>query len=342
MKLVHIDYKTVTGDVFTPEDSPRPSDRNPSQRFNSFFDYPAEEPHAIVPSGIPCSFKRWSPLILRTRGLSSSVVQTVTLSYLQQHLLLGHARSLPSSHLTGNNIDKDVMTSFAHLRFPPEGIFMRVLAYPPKDEAHAFPLFTAKGVIDHLISLEWTHRTLSNSLEPHKERLDVYDPSGLSLESFELVRNGREDIELIFVPFDHRASLSRRYRVFCPPARFASQSYISAISQYDWRRPWFLASNNGLDMARAAEKITRECDKLREMIVGELNLNNWMDKGMLSQGFTFDVLFDEERDVFQLIELDTFGTRSACGSCLFHWEDDAYVLHFPGSGTENTEFRVTY
>lgn len=82
-----------------------------------------------------------------------------------------------------------------------------------------------------------------------------------------------------------------------------------------------------------------------------------MDQLLFSQGFVFDIRYiphnPEEEDKkgglekaaevkgrCELIELNTFGTLSACGACLFHWvldEDILYGLPVLGSGKEITE-----
>jgi hypothetical protein len=43
-----------------------------------------------------------------------------------------------------------------------------------------------------------------------------------------------------------------------------------------------------------------------------------------------------------LIELNSFGTRSGCGSCLFHWLRDGDILYSKGTGNgKKVEFRVS-
>jgi len=61
------------------------------------------------------------------------------------------------------------------------------------------------------------------------------------------------------------------------------------------------------------------------------------DKLLLEQGFSFDLFYKEETERCELVELNTFGVRSACGSCLFQWVKDRKVLY----GEEEGEFRVS-
>lgn len=65
--------------------------------------------------------------------------------------------------------------------------------------------------------------------------------------------------------------------------------------------------------------------------------NDAEDRLMMEQGFSFDLFYDEDTEKCSLVELNTFGVRSACGSCLFQWVDDREVLY----GGEEAEFRVS-
>ncbi len=62
-----------------------------------------------------------------------------------------------------------------------------------------------------------------------------------------------------------------------------------------------------------------------------------MDALFLNQGFAFDVMWEQENEKCCLIELNTFGTRSGCGACLFHWLRDEAVLY----GNAPAEFRIS-
>jgi len=64
-----------------------------------------------------------------------------------------------------------------------------------------------------------------------------------------------------------------------------------------------------------------------------------MDKLLLEQGFTFDVMYAEDTGECKLIELNSFGARSGCGSCLFHWLSDEVVLYGEKVDGE-VEFRI--
>jgi hypothetical protein len=60
--------------------------------------------------------------------------------------------------------------------------------------------------------------------------------------------------------------------------------------------------------------------RVRGMILDEVRRSERAeDKLLLEQGFSFDLFYDEETGRCELVELNTFGVRSACGSCLFQW-----------------------
>jgi len=127
----------------------------------------------------------------------------------------------------------------------------------------------------------------------------------------------------------------REYRVFCSPGG----QIITGVSQYKWHTPWRMASLQHPDeFEGTARRILRRTESLHRQILEELRPDDELDRLMLSQGYTFDVFFDEEDSACQLVELNSFGVRSACGSCLFQWVRDRPQLY----GVEQElEFRVT-
>jgi hypothetical protein len=91
-------------------------------------------------------------------------------------------------------------------------------------------------------------------------------------------------------------------------------------------------------MERVVSRVVRGAEELRGMILDEVKggVGEEGDRLLLEQGCSFDVFYDEDADTCSLVELNTFGVRSACGSCLFQWVDDRRVLY----GEEKAEFRV--
>jgi hypothetical protein len=87
------------------------------------------------------------------------------------------------------------------------------------------------------------------------------------------------------------------------------------------------------------DSISNGSEAIRAQIVAELKESDRMDELLRRQGFSFDVLFNEHSRTCDLVELNVFGVRSACGSCLFQWVKDREVLY--SSAPEMAQFRVT-
>lgn len=124
---------------------------------------------------------------------------------------------------------------------------------------------------------------------------------------------GAQTVDLFFLPFEDRRTSEREYRVFCP----LQGTSISALSKYRWHKPWKFADKTPREMPVIVSSITDGIRRIHGDILADLNDNNEMDRLLLKQGFSLDVFYDEECDVFQLVELNGFGARSSCGSCLF-------------------------
>ncbi|UKZ77069.1 hypothetical protein TrVFT333_004787 [Trichoderma virens FT-333] len=138
-----------------------------------------------------------------------------------------------------------------------------------------------------------------------------------------------------FLPFNAGMKSAREYRVFCVP----NSLDIAAVSQYEWHKQWIFANEDRDVMTRAAQRIFRGIQKVHAEIIAFMHAHedNSLENFIRSQGFTFDVLYDEVTGQCMLIELNTFGVRSACGSCLFQWLKDRAVLY---GETGDVEFRV--
>lgn len=111
---------------------------------------------------------------------------------------------------------------------------------------------------------------------------------------------------------------SREFRVFCPPPG----SRVVAISQYRWTRP-FPESCSPEVARRVFEGALRIHDAITQH-VESITLAS-VSESMKLEGFTFDVLLTDEN--IQLVEINVFGAMSGCGSCLFHWINDAQLLY---------------
>ncbi|KAI0377187.1 hypothetical protein F5Y04DRAFT_285132 [Hypomontagnella monticulosa] len=346
MDFIYVDIKKVRKDIsiFGP-----PQDDHTEYRrsgFNTFFHPKMEAPGLDEPSDRPYSFGRWRRFILRERIQRHSVVsQIISLSADQAQLLLDVAQwSIPS--LRVREIFKkefnELMPAFAALRFPTEGLFMRLDSCSARDgyRGHT-PLHTAEDIVLRLVTSERVQRTLTKTLTAGVESLSYLDKASGVVKSFDVRRTGEETLQVYFVPFDDRISDQHKYRVFCLPSISAMVSRITAISQLDWSKPWVFRDKEESELRRLATDIAGKCEELRRKIVLNLDVGNEVDLCFLHQGFTFDVWYDEHDGNVNLIGLNAFGMRSGTGSCLFHWREDRGLLYGTNSALR-PEFRATW
>ncbi|KAJ8132707.1 hypothetical protein O1611_g918 [Lasiodiplodia mahajangana] len=327
VRLVNVDISEVLADIEYRNSLYAHAGDLTTARFNTSFHTEREAPDIPTkPSEEPYSFKRWLPLILRSRGLVSSDAQVVTFSLAQARLLLQAAdASIPSGSINRiyrEEIDEEIVPAFKSIVFPPEGLFMRLEACSAKDGVQKIPGTSVLRSVDEVLLLLLTSSRARNAI-------------------FNALEGDSKVLELFFTPWNGRMRSEREYRVFCPPFRSADSLRISAISQYEWHKQWLFYLGSDERRKRIADKISKGCDEIRKQIAAELDPNDRMDALLMRQGLTFDVLFDEEHDLVQLVELNVFGVRSACGSCLFHWIRDRETLEGRGD-PEDVEFRVTY
>ncbi|KAH8168241.1 hypothetical protein CIB48_g60 [Xylaria polymorpha] len=325
-KLVNVNPFEVMEDIERHSPSRPHADGSVRTRFNTSFHPEYEAPDLPTrPSEKPYSFKRWLPLILRSRGLAYSDLQIITFSLPQARLLLRVAdASIPSGSINRiyrEEVDEEIMPAFESLTFPPEGLFMRLDACSAKDGVRKILGNSALRSVEEILLLLLTSSRARNAI-------------------FNAVEEGAKVVELFFTPWDGRMRTDREYRVFCPPFRSADSLRVSAISQYRWHGEWHFHFASDEVRKQAVEKIVEGVDGIRKQIAAELDPENEMDDLLMRQGLTFDVFFDEERDLVQLVELNVFGARSACGSCLFDWIQDRNTLEGHGE-PEDVEFRVT-
>lgn len=311
MKLKIIDYEDVSRDIATS---------NPTIHFNTSFHTKDEAPDLEPPSEAPSYFRRWLPLILRTRDMPPTAAQTIGLSRSQAKLLVeaanGSIQTRAINRMYAEDLEDEIAPALSSVSFPPEGLFMRLDAFSPKDGACRVPGRRSLHTVDEAILRLVTSSRARNAL---------YD----ALES------GAERVNLFFVPFNARMQSEREYRAFCPPGG----RRITAVSQYRWHQPWMMSELQSLEeIEDVAGKILGGIESLHGQILEDLEEDNDMDRLLLEQGFTFDSFFDEETGRCQLIELNGFGVRSSCGSCLFQWVRDRAVLY---GAESDVEFRIT-
>ncbi|KPM36915.1 hypothetical protein AK830_g9659 [Neonectria ditissima] len=309
MKLVRINYTDVAADC----------QNTPSSKFNTCF-HSIDEIDLPRPSEAPYSFARWLPLILRTRNLDAAAVQTVCLSPSQAKLLVDAAAG---SIITGElnraykeDIHEEIVPALSALHFPAEGLFMRLDGCSPKDGRRRVPgRLSLHSIDDILLCLTTSQRARNDMLK--------------SLESHSAT------VEITFLPFDDRMASKREYRVYCSPGKGA----ITAVSQYCWHKPWAYSGLKTEAMSMVVDTIWEGIKGIHQQILADLDANSELDNLLLKQGYSFDVFYDEESETSELVELNVFGARSGCGSCLFHWIQDLALLY---GDEQEVEFRATW
>ncbi|KAH6724274.1 hypothetical protein BKA61DRAFT_535769 [Leptodontidium sp. MPI-SDFR-AT-0119] len=280
-------------------------DTNPDA-YNSNFHTEIEAPGLSVPSEVPQSLLRWLPLIARSQAIPATSIQHITLTPPQTQLILDasqaslHTRE--PNRLYAEEL-ADLQSAFDTLSFPPEGFFLRLDECSPKDGVKGTsPLKSAEQIIFRLTT---SHRA-TNAMTRQKEKNGGF-------------------VELVFLPYDAKMDTAKEFRVFCAPP----DGRITVVSQYKWYKPSFLRTREPEVLDEMIAKIMHEILRIHGEIMAETmnGVGGAMDGLLLEQGFTFDVIFDEEGWSCSLIELNSFGARSGCGSCLFHWLRDMEVLY---------------
>ncbi|RDL41702.1 uncharacterized protein BP5553_01681 [Venustampulla echinocandica] len=303
MKLVKVDSGVVGAE---PE------------RFNSSFHTEAEAPILLPPTEIPYSFERWLPLISRTQNIPSSSIQVITLSRSQGNLLLKASQSSlirrETSRMYAEDLDDEIKPTLSSLIFPPGGLFLRFAACSPKDGVGGTtPLRTVNDILLRIATSFRATNSIRNILDT--------DATG---------------IKLLFLPHNSRMETAREYRVFCPPP----SGLIAALSQYKWHQPSKFHDRDPDDIEKTIQTIMMGTRRIHTEILKELGNPGACKVAelVLQQGFTFDISFDEETGRSYLVELNAFGTRSGCGSCLFHWLTDNAQLY---GREQDVEFRIS-
>lgn len=288
------------------------------EKYNSNFHTEKEAPHLTIPSEIPQSLKRWLPLISKSQNIPETLIQTITLSASQGRLLLEAAQSSLHTREPNRLLSEelsDLENSFSSLIFPPEGLFLRLDACSPKDGVRGVtPLKTIEEII---LRITTSHRA-TNSILRLLERKD-------------------DHINFFFLPFNADMDTAKEFRVFCAPP----DGRITTVSQYRWHKPsFFIEGKSDDEIRQLMEVVMKGIMVAHSEILSEAGTGAGgdMDALLLKQGFTFDVMFDEKDERCSIIELNTFGSRSGCGACLFHWLRDSDILY---GKEEVVEFRIS-
>jgi len=311
MKLVKIDSKRVTEEEAREE-----------RTWNSYFHTAEETPGLIDPIEAPYSYSHWLSLIAESQGISLSLVRIVILSRSQARDLLEASKN---SLITGEisrahreDLNENVKPKLLTLRFPPEGLFLRLDTCSTKDgvqTGRGTALHSADEILLRLTTSARAMRAIQKSIEDEEVT----------------------GVQLFFLPHNPRMDSKREYRVFCPPPA----GVIAAVSQYQWHQPSMFSDRPAAELNEIVGKIMGGIWKIHGNILEEAQIRreDKLDELLLSQGFSFDVFYDEDTEQCSLIELNVFGARSGLGSCLFHWIRDLDVLY--GKGSVNPDFGTT-
>lgn len=307
MHLIKINHKNV--------------DPEPGVTHNSNFHSETEAKHLRIPIEGPSSFNHWLPLIASSQRILPSLIQTITLTASQGRLLIAASQSSlhtrEPNRMLEEDLTSDIGPALQTLVFPHQGLFIRLDACSPKDGVQG-----TKPIqnLQQILLLLATSRRAMNAII---RLLEIDSP-----------------IVFYFLPFNTDMDTSLEYRVFCPPFN----GDVAAVSQYKWHTQSIFHNRPDKEITQIAETVMKEIQIIHEEIMSH-KLPDELAKLLRSQGFTFDVMFEEKTSKCVLIELNSFGTRSGCGSCLFHWLKDEDALYGRGRKGENggidVEFRIS-
>ncbi|KAG9574225.1 hypothetical protein KCU86_g5482, partial [Aureobasidium melanogenum] len=124
--------------------------------------------------------------------------------------------------------------------------------------------------------------------------------------------------------WDEEMAQGVEFRCFVPPTAHLDnvRPRMVAMSQYHWHKPSPIAAFEPRETVEIALTCAEEI--LRQI------LSTATSQGILHElktwGFTFDIVVKRSGRV-QLVEVNPFGANSGCGSCLFHWIDDAKLMY---------------
>ncbi|KAL8762675.1 MAG: hypothetical protein Q9184_001382 [Pyrenodesmia sp. 2 TL-2023] len=142
---------------------------------------------------------------------------------------------------------------------------------------------------------------------------------------------GDQPVYLYLLRWNDKMSSKLEYRVFCAPGN----GKITAISQYGWFDKWYHSEETQQRRNEIAKRVFENANIIHQRIMH----HPAMTEGLRKRGFVFDILEDPDaNNATCLIELNDFGAMSGCGSCLFHWIEDAKLLY---GLEEAVTFRVT-
>jgi hypothetical protein len=290
--------------------------------FNSSFHKREEAPEQDLLFDVDLDltyFGRWMPLILRSQNVSLDDIAVFTLPKFFVHELL----EISSVALIQGHLSRSHEQALLELLTTP---------WPEKNETGWFCRLDPVSLKDGV-----------DADKPLRSKLDLIRVLTSSYRGTSALRRFQEmgrEVKVYLLPWNHTMDVDREFRVFVAP----KSRGVSAISQYGWSRPFPL--KDGEKHQTVAFVVSLEAIRLFT------EMYHFAGEALLEQGFTFDIRLTEnvanvlgvegyKGNPCQLVELNTFGLLSGCGSGLFHWIND-YNLLYRSERLHPIEVRFSY
>lgn len=261
----------------------------------------------VKPSMVPGKYYYWISLIMTSQGSKEWHVLE-----LSRHLASEILNVFSIWHITGN-LNHDYIANLVDL----------------------FPARTLTGVDTRaLCGSDWflrldlcSPKDGKSGIQPARYVVDFVEKLCTSMRATTAIRDILDEgpetkPRLYLVPYNKDMDPGREFRVFCPPPT----GKIAAISQYRWTEPLDICIP---ETAQAyAQKVYTGASEIHREIMD--HAEKLEDASILQtirrEGFSFDVAMPPAGQV-QFVEINPFGAMSGCGSCLYHWIDDAALLY---------------
>jgi len=275
------------------------------EHFNSSAHSEQEVSHIRVPSLSPTFFAHWVALAQRSQDAHiafqicpvSDKDARALIRISTSAIMIGHLNASDREDLKETSLHKSLekaLVSFTDNQVAK--VFVRLDYCSPKDGVHGIkPLATAMEIIESIV----TSFRARMALQMDHEFRNIY-----------------------VLPFNEEMSTEKELRCFARPGDAA----LVAVSQYRWWRPCTYLSDRDEESQHATASTIVGCvPPVLQEVLQEAR-GKTFEAELLEQGFVFDCLWKPEVSRCQLVELNTFGPRSTCGSALFHWIRDADLL----------------
>ncbi|KAH0371993.1 hypothetical protein KCU65_g1566, partial [Aureobasidium melanogenum] len=258
------------------------------------------------------SFSYFAALVRQNQDISTEDQHTITLPPWLAIEMLSHQNSYQITGIVSETTIHEIEESLSSLLHPnifnTKHYFIRLNDCSPKDsETAPMPISSVRQLI---LCLLGSNRARGD-FEAH------------------VLENRR--VQIYLHAWDQEITQGVEFRCFVPPVVKLGDGGLRmvAMSQYHWHRSFPVAKFGLRDTVDIALTAAAE-------ILGQIS-STATTQGIFQEletwGFTFDVVVKRGGRV-QLVEVNPFGVNSGCGSCLFHWIDDAKLLYGGKKGIE--------